>query len=98
LVSVERDAQEDARQILDALNGKLESLGLEQFTDRDQVEAVIYIVVRKEHSGGGIIGRTSNAKVMAAVLEFLIGSEIISEDFAATVFAHWMMERDARKK
>jgi hypothetical protein len=98
LVSVGHEIEEDARQVLDAVNSKLVSLGLEQFSDRDQVEAVICIVVRKEHNGGGIIGRTSARKMMEAILEFLMDSGIISEPFAHAIYAAWMMERDARQK
>jgi hypothetical protein len=98
LVSVEHEIEEDARQILDALNGKLASLGLEQFSDRDQVEAVIYIVVRKKNNGGGLIGRTSKIKAMEATLEFLTDTETITEDFARAIYAAWLMNRDARQK
>jgi hypothetical protein len=98
LVSVERSEQENARQIFDAVNGKLESLGLEQFTGRDQVEAVIYIVVRKERNGGMIIGRTSKSKAVEALLEFLMDSGMISEKFAHAIYAKWLIERNASQK
>jgi len=98
LVSVEHEIEEDARQVLDAVNSKLESMGLEQFSDRDQVEAVICIVVRKEKNGGGIIGKTSVRKAVEALLEFMMDIGMISEKFAHEIYAAWLMERDARQK
>jgi hypothetical protein len=98
LVPVEHEIEEDARQVLDAVNSKLASLGLEQFKDRDQVEAVICIVVRKEHNGGGIIGRTSTRKAVEALLEFMTDSGMISEGFAHAIYANWVAERIARQK
>jgi hypothetical protein len=84
--------------MLDALNKALEDLGLGQFSDRDQVEAVICIVVRKELNGGMLIGRTSARKMMEAILEFLMDNGTISEEFGKAIWATWMMERIARQK
>jgi hypothetical protein len=98
LVSVERSAEEDARQLFDAINDKLIAMGHQPFTNRDQVEAVIYIVVRKELNGGMLIGRTAKSKAMAAVLEFLTDIGTITEEFCKAIYATWLMERDARQK
>jgi hypothetical protein len=96
LVSVERDAEEDARQIFDAINSKLASFGYGQLTDRNEVEATIYIVVRKEHCGGGVIGKTSKADMMGAVLGFLMEANVITEEFAKAVYEYWVIEPDAK--
>ena len=98
MVSVERSAEEDARQLFDAINDQLIAMGHQPFTNRDQVEAVIYIVVRKELNGGMLIGRTAKSKTMAAVLEFLTDTGTITEEFGKAVYATWMTEQDARQK
>jgi hypothetical protein len=91
LVSVAKDARETAKKILDGVNQSLEKIGLEQFTGRDDVEAVIFLLVRNEKNCGGIIGRTEVNKVVTAVLEFLVNYGIISEPFARAVYEIWLM-------
>jgi hypothetical protein len=91
LVPVERDARENAKQILDGVNQSLEKIGLEPFTGRENVEAVIFLLVRNEKNGGGMVGRTKVSKVVEAVLEFLVNYGIISQTFAIAVYETWLM-------
>jgi predicted transcriptional regulator len=93
LVPVEQDAQEDAKYIFDAMNKAMTEIGGQQFTERDQVEAVIYIVVRKERNGGAFIGRISTAEIMRAVLEFLVDTDVITYEFGAKILAEWAMNK-----
>jgi hypothetical protein len=84
--------------MFDSINNGLQKIGLEPFTDREEVEAVIYIILRREYNGGGIFGRTSKLHVMQAILEFLIDTGTISETFAAATFKTWLEALAKAKK
>jgi hypothetical protein len=98
LVSVERSEQEDAKQIFDSINETLADLGLEQMPDRDQVKAIAVVVIRSKYLSSILYGCTSKAKVLTAVLSFLVNEQIISEEYARTIYATWLAMEDARQK
>jgi 2-keto-4-pentenoate hydratase len=79
--------------VLDAINRALAEVGIEQFTGIDQVEAVICIVVRKDVNGDALIGRTSEAEVMRATMEFLINTDVITYEFGAKIVNDWTMNK-----
>jgi hypothetical protein len=90
LVSVEQARKDQVKAVFDAVNKALESLGHPTIPEEQGVDAVLYIVIRRETHGGLLYGYSSKAKVMRAVLSFLCECGMISEEFARAAYFAWM--------
>jgi hypothetical protein len=77
---------EAAKTIFDAVNKALAEMGAEQFTDRDSLQAVIYIAIRKDSTSGLLIGRASPVEIVQSILAFLVRNKFIDEEFATAIY------------
>jgi hypothetical protein len=83
---------EEAKIVFDAVNRALSEIGTETFTDRDSLQAVIYIAIREDSTGGLLIGRTNPVKIVQSILAFLMKNKFIDEEFAAAIYMCWLTD------
>ncbi len=71
-----------ARELVELFNEYREKRGLGKFTQIDEVEAVILILIRRNSAGGGIIGHASPLDIVTAVITLLLETGYISQKTA----------------
>jgi hypothetical protein len=77
---------EDAKTVFDAVNRALSEIGVKPFTDRDSLQAVLYIAIKEDSADSLLIGRTNPVKIVRAILAFLVRNKFIDEEFATEIF------------
>jgi hypothetical protein len=83
---------EDAKTIFDAVNKALAEMGAEQFTDRESLQAVIYIAIREDSTGGLLIGRANPVQIVQSILAFLVKNKFIDEEFATEIYVRCLAD------
>jgi hypothetical protein len=98
LVSVEQDIKREVQHIIHKINEALTEIGEEPYSQVDEVKAIFIVAMQEGDASCTMIGRTSPAEVMLAVLSALAYCKIISLDFGKAVLYAWMKADEPPKE